>query len=542
MRYLTPLVLSCLLLAAPFASAAWNEENADPTNRGQLATRAPNDLSGMETIQLDERVITQIIEGPAALAVAGTLEGRVAAFDARGGMAWAVDVGGPMRTAPVWTGTHIVALPEADAAVALDPMGRERWQVAIDNTRDAALVRIASPVQHTSGDVIIADLAGTVQRVDDATGEVVWTADLGGDLAVEATPAVTPDGDVIAAGFVPGQGNKGTLFRLDGGTGDEIWSKDLGAQVVGAPTITGDRVLVPLRDGDALEARDLADGGRDWSVPFDDHVTSSPSLSSGLAIVGDISGLVQAIRVEDGSVKWTFNARDRLENLGGGGGILTVADSSATDGDRRVWVPYWNAEVPPFPPEDSRQSPFYLLDANTGQVEDRVQLPKAAHGPALHSTGVWVGNDDGDLRRWALTSVLGVHALVEGEDVTLLVNTDASGSWSVDWGTERDQGDGKVPLVHRQTLAPGEHTIEVQTLAGARTLQVTIQDEDSEDPVPEADEEDVSQHDPDPPTDGDQATGDAGDGQEDGGTDDAPLGPWVVLAALGLAAAWRRRR
>lgn len=541
MRYLTPLVLSCLLLAAPLASAAWNEENADPTNRGQLATRAPNDLSDMDTIQLDERVITQIVEGPAALAVAGTLEGRVAAFDARGSMAWAVDAGGPMRTAPLWTGTHIVAVPEADAAVALDPMGQERWQVAIDNTRDAALVRIASPTQHTSGDVVIADLAGTVQRVEDATGEVVWSADLGGDLAVEATPAVTPDGDIIAAGFVPGQGNKGTLFRLDGDTGDEVWSKDLSAQVVGAPTIAGDRVLVPLRDGDAVEARRLADGGRDWSVPFDDHVTSSPSLSSGLAIVGDISGLVQAIRVHDGSVKWTFNARDRLENLQGSQ-TLTVADSGAIDGDRRLWLAYWNADLTTCcPPTQSLESPFYLLDANTGQIEDRVQLPKAAHGPALHSTGVWVGNDDGDLRRWALTSVLGVHALVEGEDVTLLVNTDASGSWSVDWGTERDQGDGKVPLVHRQTLPPGDHTIEIQTLAGARTLQVTIQDEDSDDPVPETDDEDVSQHDPDPPTDADQGTGDAGDGQDDG-TDDAPLAPWVVLAALGLAAAWRRRR
>ncbi len=544
MRHLTPLLLIVVLLAAPLASAAWTEENADPTNRGRLAVRAPNDLSGMDTLQLDDRVITQIIEGPAGLAMAGTLSGTLVALDARGQVAWQVDVPGPMRSAPLWTGSHVVAVPEADAAVAMDAMGEERWRVPIDNTRDAALVRMASPVQHASGDVILADMAGTVLRVDEGTGEVVWRADLGGDMAVEATPAVTPDGDVVVAGFVPGQANRGQLFRLSGDTGQQVWSQDLGAQVVGAPTLAGDRVLVPLRDGDALEARQLADGSRDWTAPFDDHVTSSPSLVSGLAIVGDISGLVQAIRVSDGSVKWAFNARDELQNLGGSQ-TLTVADSPAIDGDRRLWLPYWNADLTTCcPPTDSDQSPFYLLDANTGEVEDRVEMPKAAHGPALHSTGVWAGNDDGDLRRWALTSVLGVHALVEGTNVTLIVNTDASGSWSIDWGAERDDGQGRVSLIHRHSLPPGDHEIEVQTLAGARTLHLTVQDpgEGDDAPPPEAQDQDVSQHDPSPapPSQEDEGRSSSGT-EEEGPADGIPLPPGVVLLALGLAALRRRR-
>lgn len=544
MRYLTPLLLTCLLLAAPLASAVWTEENADPTNRGHLAARAPNDLSGMDTVELDERVITQIVEGPASLALAGTLSGTLVALDARSQVAWQVDVPGPMRTAPLWTGSHAVAVPEADAAVAIDAMGQERWRVAIDNTRDAAVIRMASPVQHTSGDVILADMAGTVMRVEEATGQIVWSADIGGDLAVEATPVVTPEGDVIAAGFVPGQANRGQVVRLDGQTGDEVWAKDLGAQVVGAPTIAGDRVLVPLRDGDAVEARRISDGGREWSTPFDDHVTSSPSLISGLAIVGDISGLVQAIRVSDGSVKWSFNARDELQNIGASQ-TLTVADSPAIDGDRRLWLPYWNADLTTCcPPTDSDQSPFYLLDATTGQVQDRVQMPKASHGPAVHSTGVWTGNDDGDLRRWALTSVLGVHALVEGQNVTLLVNTDASGPWSIDWGTETDQGDGRVPLVHRQTLPPGEHEIDVQTLAGSRTLSLTIQepDEGKETPPPEPQDQDVSQHDPGPAPAGDSAGDGQGDRADDQAETDAiPLAPWLALLALGLGARRRPR-
>lgn len=181
----------------------WSQENADPANLNRLDRAAPGSLDGFDETNLGDDVITQVVEGPAGLAIAGTLGGQVVAVDAAGETVWRVDVGGPVRTAPAWTGEHVVVVPRADAAVALNPDGSKAWTLPIENVRSSAsLVRMASPALHPSGDVIIATLAGTVHRVT-ADGSTVWTHAMGGQRAVEATPAITPNGHVLAAGFVP---------------------------------------------------------------------------------------------------------------------------------------------------------------------------------------------------------------------------------------------------------------------------------------------------------------------------------------------------
>lgn len=557
-RLTVPLVLLALLAAPSAAGLAWPMENADAPNTNQLGRPAPEDLSGFEETNLGSDVITQVVEGPAGLALAGTLGGKVLAITATGEVAWRAEVPGEVRTAPAWTGEHVIVVPRAKKAIALTPSGERAWTVPVENARSSAtVVRMASPVVHPDGGILVADMEGHLIRLTD-DGETVWRYDIGGERAIEATPAVAPGGDVVVAGFVPGQEGAGKLVRVDGDTGSPVWTRSIGSQVVGAPAITGQRILLPLRDGDAVQSRSLADGSLQWEVAFDDHVVVSPAVWNGIAIAGDIRGVLRGIDVESGDVEWTFSPLQDDPNIDhvDPGSALTVADSPAIDGRGRAWVAYWNADMTTCcPPTDSKSSPFYLLDAETGEMLDRTRFPKAAHGPALHATGVWVGTDEDLVRRWPTSPTLQVEAFADGSAVTLVTNTDRSGGWAIDWGPGgRETGDGRPPVVASHTLPAGNHT-----------LTVTVGDATAEAHVSVADQAGGNGSDPDAGSSprGTDANGSAsggaangtgngstdaggnrtGDAQEPGDGDAQPI-PTPVLALLValIAAAGGRRR
>lgn len=475
------------MLVPAAAGATWSQENADANNQGKLARATPSSLGGASFTRLDGRVIAQVTEGPAGLALAGTLSGTVYAIEADGEVAWQTDVDAPMRTAPLWTGEVVVAVPRGDTAYAFTPEGEVAWTLPIENERpQAVLVRMASPIEHPSGDVLIATMAGEVHRVA-ANGSLQWSYDFGGDNAVEATPVVAPDGDVIAAAFVPGQSGNGWLARLDKRTGaddcSDCWRRQLASQVVGAPTVVADVVLVPLRDANALEARSLADGTQRWETAFDDSIPASPSLHEGLAIVGDIRGTVRGVEIAGGDIRWSFNPveddanADTLQT-----GAYTVADSVAVDADGVAWTPFWVADLSGAdccPPQDSTSSPFYRLDASTGEMLSRERYPKANHGPSLLKSGVWAGSDEGGVRTWSRGSTLSIEAFARSGEALLVVNTDRTGSWSISWDANTTaQGEGSPPTFSAQPLSEGEHDVTV-TVDGARastTVQIDAPD------------------------------------------------------------------
>lgn len=548
-----------MLLAPPALAQTWAQENADPANRGRLFASAPDTLAGDRFTALDGRVITQPVEGPAELAIAATRAGTVHVLDALGETVWKADVDGPVRTAPTWTGEQVVVVPRSGTAHAFTLTGEEAWTVPVGNDRDSSrgepirLVRMASPIAYPGGGVVIADLEGQVKLVDD--GEARWTYDFGEDLAVEATPAVTAEGDVIAAAFTPNQEGRGFLARIDGDTGttdcEDCWRVNLGAQVVGAPTVTGDRVLVPLRDGDALQARSLGDGSLRWETAFDDSVPASPSLHEGLALVGDIRGTLRAVEVSGGKVAWTFNPLGDDPNAGelttGQCSALTIADSVAVDAGGTAWVPYWKADIcSGFPPQDSRESPFYLLDAETGEVLDRERYPKANHGPALLGNGVWVGSDEGGVRTYPHGSGIATHLRTSPGEAFLAINTDETGSWSISWdGNVTRSGEGRPPVFTTTELSPGEHRYRITAGDGTVTGTANVPAEDTTGGASSPDEQpapanDTSTEDPEEPATRDEAPNESGD--DDPGEDrPAPLGPLLALLAIGLAARRRAR-
>lgn len=542
---LSYVVLVLVALAGPALAAGWSQENADAANQGRLDREGPGSLEEGTFTSLDEQVLAQVVEGPASLALAGTVGGTVAALDASGEIVWERELDAEIRTAPLWTGEHVVVLPRGDTAYAFTAAGETAWTLPVDNQRGAQVVRMASPVQHPGGDVIVATMAGQVHRVA-PEGSTVWTAQIGEDEALEATPAITPDGDVIAAAFEPGREGHGLLARLDGGTGETEWETQIGAQVVGAPTVFADVVLVPLRDGEALEARSLSDGSREWELAFDDSITASPTIHEGKAIVGDIAGTLRAVDLSGPRVEWSFHpSEDDPEVDLLTGTPYTVADSVAVDGDDVAWTSYWVVDLSTCcPPEDSTESPIYRLDADDGELLDRRQYPKAHHGPSLSPTGVWAGSDEQGVRAWSTGPSLGVHAWAEEGRARLVTNTDRSGTWTIAWGEQaREEGQGRPPALSEQALDPGRHTITVTVADASATDTVTIPSENGDspsagDPPPDTGEEGES------PAEGGPGSGDGEESPTSGEEAEAEGVSlvWILAPiALGAAAGVRSR-
>jgi outer membrane protein assembly factor BamB len=533
-RLVTLALLATTLALAPAGLAqAWTMENADAPNGGRLDVATPAGLDGARTTDLGTDSIVQVVEGPAGLALVAGLDGTVHAVDAAGETVWTADVADELRTAALWTGEHVLVVPRSDEAVALTPEGEVAWTLPIGNERPSAtVVRMASPALHPTGDAVVATLAGQVHRVT-PDGEVAWTHEVGGDRSVQATPAVLPGGDVIVASFVPGEEDAGVLERLDGATGDPEWGREIGAQVVGAPAAVDDRVLVPLRDQTAVEARSLDDGTRLWNVGFDDRVTMSPAVHEGTAVAGDVRGVLRGIDVASGDVEWTFNPLeddpDQSALAGTECTVLTIADSPAIDGEGVAWTPYWNANIcEGFPPRESGPSPVYRIDAASGERLDRNRYDEANHGTALHATGVWAGTDEGGVRTWPRTGTLQAEAFADGAEVTLVTNTDRTGSWSLDWGTDEQAGEGSPPVLTAGTLPLGEHTITVTVDGATTTTEVTV----------------AQQADPADDGSGDDGLApiDAEDATPSGGQDVPAPGLAALLAAVGAAFAGRPRR
>lgn len=539
----TTLILTLALIIAPAGlTQAWTMESANPQNTGHLDQATPDDLNGPFEALLDEDVIAQPVQGPASLALAGTLDGTLYAITATGDEAFRANLGGEIRNAPLWTGEHIIVLPRSDTTHALTPTGEEAWTLPVDNERpDATVVRMASPTLHTSGDTLLPTLSGELHRVT-PDGAIEWTHDTRDDRSIQATPAITPHGNILLASFTPGEADQGLLELLDGDTGQPHWDRLIDSQIVGAPTIIGDIVLLPLRDGNALQARALAQGDLEWTVDFDDRITMSSSLHQDLAIAGDISGVLRGINLETGDVEWSFHPTDDDPDYSPIGfvDVLALADSPAIDENGHAWVPYWNAEIPPFPPEDSKESPFYILDVHDdAAIIDRETYDKAAHGPALLDTGVWAGTDEQRLRAYPIPDILRTDAYVQEQTVTLVTNTGLTGDWTIDWGPRQETGTGTPPVFAHETLEPGDHTITVTIDDASTQTSITVPSndasQDDENPEDETPSDDATSQEADPPTG-------PGEGSGDPGEEDAIPLPLLAPILAVLFAARRRPR
>jgi outer membrane protein assembly factor BamB len=236
---------------------------------------------------------------------------------------------------------------------------------------------------------------GVVFCIDRATGQPVWTFDDGGGLKpVFATPAA--DGDRVFVGEGLHTDADRRLFSLDAATGRPLWLVPTASHTEGSPRVAGDRVVFPAGD-DGLYCVSAADGKELWHVRGAEqnlHVDSPPAVAGRRVFFG--SGYhtlaLLCVDVNDGRELWrtpvdlrSFGpplARGSHVYFGLGTGNL-VEDLSA---EPEVGVP----------PETRPAGAVVCLDAKTGAVVWRFDLPKSVHTPlAADGRSVYACGKDG---------------------------------------------------------------------------------------------------------------------------------------------------
>lgn len=196
---------------------------------------------------------------------------------------------------------------------------QEEWQAALGGeiTWPAAVVgaygRLA--VGMRNGQLVSLGSGGEARAVLSARDEVTAPATL------------LPDGVIYGAW-------DGALRRADLG-GTLRWSHQTRAELTGAPTLWGELVLVPSRDGH-LHAVKLASGELAWAYRATGPIAASPLVWAATALIVDENGWLYALDAHTGAQLWKAEV---------GVTHATPALVQPTRGEAVLLVPTWKGEV-----------------------------------------------------------------------------------------------------------------------------------------------------------------------------------------------------
>jgi outer membrane protein assembly factor BamB len=120
----------------------------------------------------------------------------------------------------------------------------------------------------------------------------------------------------IAAGVAVSQGrvyfgcSDGTVYALDAATGDKLWSFEVGSKVWSTPTVAGDTLYVSAFDK-KLYVLNTGDGSKRWEFEAGGAIVSPALVYQGTAYIGCFDRYFYAVDAATGSLRW------RSEVMGG---------------------------------------------------------------------------------------------------------------------------------------------------------------------------------------------------------------------------------
>ena len=159
---------------------------------------------------------------------------------------------------------------------------------------------------------------GRVLAINANSGDVLWDSEVaptrkeGSRLFFWRRKSIDgglSGGPAAGNGMVVAGGRNGEVVALDAETGAERWRAKVTSEVIAAPLITPDRIIVRSNDGRTF-GLDPADGTRKWvfdrGIPALSVRGNGAPVSDGqLAYLGYDDGTVVALRINDGLVAWT---------------------------------------------------------------------------------------------------------------------------------------------------------------------------------------------------------------------------------------------
>ena len=174
---------------------------------------------------------------------------------------------------------------------------RKRWSTSIGDGQGAGFFRI-NPV--LVDDVLyVASSEGEVAAIDASDGDKRWSVSLERPLS---------GGVGFHGGSLYLGGADGSVLQLSANDGSLMWEAAVSGEVLAAPTVSDDWVIVQTYDGKLLGFQAGADEPT-WTYTSDVPVltlrgTSTPMLIGGNAVAGFGDGKVVAIELDSGNVSW----------------------------------------------------------------------------------------------------------------------------------------------------------------------------------------------------------------------------------------------
>lgn len=186
------------------------------------------------------------------------------------------------------------------------PSGREKWSRQIGN-----MWHSSSTI--SNGIIYIGTEENTVYALSAATGQVIWSTQLGHytDFTADVQSGIVPS-PVVSNGMVYANSQDGFLYALNARTGRTIWSFQVPSGVLVAPAVANGMIYIGSEDG-VLYALDAGSGRKLWSyqpsLPFR-FLEVSPVVANGLVYAAGAAGGIYALDAVSGRERWVQGAAD----------------------------------------------------------------------------------------------------------------------------------------------------------------------------------------------------------------------------------------
>jgi len=204
--------------------------------------------------------------------------------------------------------TLVAELTEIDAAFDVEVL----WEKSVGDGVDDYFSRIKPIVAYDK--VFSASREGDVYAFDTVTGKKVWQVDLS-DINKERSFWDNRVSALLAGGPIAGLNKifigseSGKVFALDAQTGELVWQANIKGEVITAPAIDSGILVVNTASG-IMKAFNADTGEELWEIEQDVPALtlrglSAPVIASGGVVVGTGKGDVSVYILEKGQEGWT---------------------------------------------------------------------------------------------------------------------------------------------------------------------------------------------------------------------------------------------
>ncbi|WMY96670.1 MAG: outer membrane protein assembly factor BamB [Arsenophonus sp.] len=159
--------------------------------------------------------------------------------------------------------------------------------------------------------VYVSDRRGIIKAINFNSGNILWSINLldqinffKSDKSILLSSGLTISKDQLYIGIETGQ-----LIALNKFNGKVVWMTDVAGEAISQPVVSNGLVLTHTSNG-VLQALDIKNGKIKWSIHLDNYSKlsirgkSAPSIFYGVAIVGSNNGRITAVTLSQGEILW----------------------------------------------------------------------------------------------------------------------------------------------------------------------------------------------------------------------------------------------